>query len=161
MLCWFLPYMNMNQPQVHICLLPPEPPSHLPCHPAPVGCHRVPSGAPCVIQQIPTGYLFYIYVCMYVYARSSHVQLFVTLWIVACQAPLSVGFSRQEYWNGLPSPFPGNLSDPGIEPEVSCVSCMSKWVLYQLSHQGSSYFTYGNIYVNLVLLYQVSTFQYH
>ena len=35
---------------------------------------------------------------------------------VACQAPLSMGFSRQEYWGGLPCPSPGNLPDPGIEP---------------------------------------------
>ena len=46
----------------------------------------------------------------------SHVQLFVTLWIVACQAPLSMGFSRQEYWSGLPCPLPGDLPYPGIEP---------------------------------------------
>ena len=36
-------------------------------------------------------------------------------WTVACQAPLSMGFSRQEYWNGLPFPSPGDLHDPGIE----------------------------------------------
>ena len=36
-----------------------------------------------------------------------HVQLFVTLWTIACQAPLSMGFSRQEYWSGLPCPPPG------------------------------------------------------
>ena len=35
---------------------------------------------------------------------------------VACQAPLSMGFSRQEYWSGLPLPSPGDLPDPGIEP---------------------------------------------
>ena len=46
----------------------------------------------------------------------SRVQLFVTLWIVAHQAPLSMGFSRQEYWSGLPFPSPGDLPDPGIEP---------------------------------------------
>ena len=46
----------------------------------------------------------------------SHVRLFATPWTVACQAPLSTGFSRQEYWNGLPFPSPGNLPDPGIEP---------------------------------------------
>ena len=40
----------------------------------------------------------------------------VTLWDVACQAPLSMRFSRQEYWSGLPSPPPGELSDPGIKP---------------------------------------------
>ena len=46
----------------------------------------------------------------------SHVRLFVTPWTVAHQAPLSVGFSRQEYWIGLPFPPPGDLPDPGIEP---------------------------------------------
>ena len=47
----------------------------------------------------------------------SLVQLFVTLrWDVAHQAPLSMGFSRQEYWSGLLCPPPGDLPDPGIEP---------------------------------------------
>ena len=41
--------------------------------------------------------------------------LFSTPWTVACQAPLSMGFSRQEYWSGLPSPPPGDLPDPGID----------------------------------------------
>ena len=40
----------------------------------------------------------------------------VTLWTVARQAPLSVEFSRKEYWNGLPSPPPGDLPEPGIKP---------------------------------------------
>ena len=48
-------------------------------------------------------------------SRSSHVQLFATLWPAACQAPSSMGFSNQEYWNGLPCPSPGDLPDPGIE----------------------------------------------
>ena len=46
---------------------------------------------------------------------ASHVQLFATPWTVACQSPLSMGFSRQEYWSGLPFPAPGDLPDPGIE----------------------------------------------
>ena len=50
-----------------------------------------------------------------------HVWLFATLWAVACQAPLSVGFPRQEYWSELPFPLPGDLSDPGIKP-TSCVA---------------------------------------
>ena len=61
-------------------------------------------------------------------ARSSHtlrivvvkslspVQLFEIPWTVAHQAPPSMGFSRQEYWSGLPFPSPGDLPDPGIEP---------------------------------------------
>ena len=51
----------------------------------------------------------------------SYVQLFVTPWTVASQAPLSMGFSRQEYWNGLPCPPPGHLPDPGVKP-VSLIS---------------------------------------
>ena len=46
----------------------------------------------------------------------SRVQLFATPWTIAHQAPLSMGFSRQEYWSGLPFPSPGDLPDPGIEP---------------------------------------------
>ena len=46
----------------------------------------------------------------------SRVRLSVTPWTVAHQAPLSMGFSRQEYWSGLPFPSPGDLSDPGIDP---------------------------------------------
>ena len=49
----------------------------------------------------------------------SHVQLCVILWIVALQALLSMGFSRQEYWSGLPCPPPGDLPDPGIEPRYA------------------------------------------
>ena len=40
----------------------------------------------------------------------------MTPWTIVCQAPLSVGFTRQEYWSGLPFPSPGDLSDPGTEP---------------------------------------------
>ena len=51
----------------------------------------------------------------------SYVRLFMTLWTVAHQAPLSMGFSSQEHWSGLPRPPPGDLPKPGIEP----VSLMS------------------------------------
>ena len=47
----------------------------------------------------------------------SRVQLFATPWTVAHQAPQSMGFSRQEYWSGLPFPSPGDLPNPGIEPK--------------------------------------------
>ena len=46
----------------------------------------------------------------------NRVRLFATPWTVAHQAPLSMGFSRQEYWSGLPFPSPGDLSNSGIEP---------------------------------------------
>ena len=54
------------------------------------------------------------------------VQLCATLWTVACQAPLSMGFSRQEYWSGLPCAPPGDLPDPGIEPESLTSTCIAQ-----------------------------------
>ena len=60
----------------------------------------------------------------------SCVQLFATPWTVAYQAPLSMEFSRQEYWSGLPFPLPGDLPDPGIEPSLP--HC--RQTLYHLSH---------------------------
>ena len=53
--------------------------------------------------------------CVYVWLLS-HVLLFSTSWTVACQAPLSMGFSRKQHWSGLPCPSPGDLPDPGIKP---------------------------------------------
>ena len=64
-----------------------------------------------------------------VLSRFSGVCLFVTPWTVAHQAPLSMGFSRREYWSGLPCPPPGALPDPGIEP-ASYVSCTGSQVFY-------------------------------
>ena len=54
--------------------------------------------------------------CVCMLSRFSHVQLFVTLWTVAWQTTLSLGFSRQEYWSGLPCPPPRDLPNPGIKP---------------------------------------------
>ena len=54
---------------------------------------------------------------MCVLSHFSHVQLLETSWTVALQAPLSMGFSRKEYWRVMPCPPPGNLPQPGIEPE--------------------------------------------
>ena len=53
---------------------------------------------------------------MYVVQSLSHVRLFATSQTVAYQAPPSMGFSRQEYWSGLPFPSPADLPNPGIEP---------------------------------------------
>ena len=61
-------------------------------------------------------YIVYVYVYMHAVSCFSRVQLFATQWAVACQAPLSMGFSKQEYWSRLPCPPPGDLSDPGIKP---------------------------------------------
>ena len=51
----------------------------------------------------------------------SFVGLFAISWTVACQAPLSMGFSRQGYWSGLPSPSPEDLPNPGMKPRSSAL----------------------------------------
>ena len=61
----------------------------------------------------------------------SRVLLFVTPWTVTCQAPLSMKFSRQEYWTGLPFPFPGDLLNPRIKPQSPALQAD-----YHLSHRG-------------------------
>ena len=58
------------------------------------------------------------------------VRLFATLWTAAYQAPLSVGFSRQEYWSGLLLPPPGDLPHPGTEPISLYISCIGRQILY-------------------------------
>ena len=63
----------------------------------------------------------------------NRVQLFATPWTVARQAPLSMGFSRQEHWSGLPFPSPGDLPDSGIKPESPALQTDS----LPLCHQGS------------------------
>ena len=68
----------------------------------------------------------YLHVCML--SHFSHVRLFVILWTIAHQAPLSMGFSRQEYWSGLPFLFPGDRT------QVCYASCIDKQVLYH-KHQ--------------------------
>ena len=71
-----------------------------------------------------------------------------TQWTVARQAPLSMGFSRQEYWSGLPFPFPGDLLDSGIEP----VSLALQVDSLPLSHLGSSLNYYQSFkFLNLLL----------
>ena len=65
----------------------------------------------------------------------SRVRLFATPWTVAHQAPLSIGFSRQEYWSRFPSPSPRDLPDPGMEPRSPALQTDS----LPLSHQGSTF----------------------
>ena len=60
-------------------------------------------------------------------SRFSHIGLFVTPWTVAHQAPLSMGFSRQEYWSGLPCPPPDDLPDPGMEPKSLVSPVLVGW----------------------------------
>ena len=108
-----------------------------------------------------------VLMCACMVSRFSHVWLFATPRTVACQAPLSMGFSRQEHWSGLPCPPSWDLPDSGIEPmsltspasaslplappgkHLSTHGCSTRgsnpslpqcrWILYCLSHQGSPF----------------------
>ena len=71
------------------------------------------------------------------------VWLFATPWTVACQAPLSTEFSRQEYWSGLPFPMPGDIPNPGIEPTSLVSPALADRFFtslpMHLMHKGSPY----------------------
>ena len=67
----------------------------------------------------------------------SCVLLFATLWTEAHQAPLPIGFSRQECWSGLPCPSPGGSSQSRDLTHISNVSCIGRWLLYHQHHPGS------------------------
>jgi len=70
-----------------------------------------------VLYSFKVAEFFSVYVKKWSEEKSlSCVRLFVTPWTVAHQAPRSMGFSKHEYWSGLPFPFPGDLPDPGIKP---------------------------------------------
>ena len=118
----------------------------------------------------------------------SHIWLFVTPWTVAHQAPLSMGFSRQEYWSGLPCPPPGDHRNPEIEPRSPALQVDSlpseppgkpknslsllrgifltqmsnqgllhyRWILYELSYQGSPFCSYSCYESTILILFIVS-----
>ena len=72
--------------------------------------------------------------CAFVVSRHlSCVQFFATLWTLACQALLPMGFSRQEYWRGLPFPPPGDPPNPGIEPTSPTLQADSLPLTYRVS----------------------------
>ena len=72
------------------------------------------------IQKLFSSLLFFFFFALFhmlcVKSLQCHVWLFATLWPIACQVPLSMGFSRQENWSGLLCPPPGNLPNPGLKP---------------------------------------------
>ena len=82
------------------------------------GFYRVWEGTadPLVCERSASYFIYILNWCVCVCQVASVVSDFVTLWTVVHQAPLSMGFSRQEYWSGLLCPLPGDLADPGIEP---------------------------------------------
>ena len=104
-----------------------------------------------------------VYIHTYTYACMlnlfSHVRLFVSLWIVACQdcqARLSVGFSRQEYLSGLPSPPLGDLPNPGIKPASLAAPALQADSL-PLSHEGKPFvYTYITfIFFSIKIYYRI------
>ena len=85
--------------------------------------------------------LSYLSIHVYLLSPFSLVQLFATLWTVAHQAPMFMGFSRQEYWSGLSCPPPGDLPDQGIKPGSPVAPELLADFL-PLSHWGSPLYTY-------------------
>ena len=75
----------------------------------------------CLLVNISKRSVHFIYFCYCSLVIKSCLTLCNT-WIVDCQAPLSMGIPRQEYWSGVPFPSSGNLSDPGIEPASSALA---------------------------------------
>ena len=115
--CVFLFYSRMNQLCLYMDLLP----FGLPFH----------SGHDSALSRVPFAIWCDLIVCVCTRMQLlSHVQLFVTPWTVARQAPLSMECSKQESWSGLPFPTPGDLPDPGIKLESLCFFCVGRWVLY-------------------------------
>ena len=80
-------------------------------------------------QDIGFFFMFGLEVCIHTCCHFSCVQLLATLWTVALQVPLSIRFSRQEYWSRLPFPSPGDLPDPGIKPMSPVFPALAGWFL--------------------------------
>ena len=76
-------------------------------------------------------------VCAFILNRFSHVRFFVTLWTISHKAPLSMEFSRQEYWSGLPFPPARESSRSRYWTRIFYASCIGRRVLYHQCHQGS------------------------
>ena len=114
---WLFPFPSYGKHNKDSCPLFSLPP--LASWLSPVLLHVALPGMACwVISCLFNGSWLLIFwpprLCML--SHFSHVQLFVILWTIVHQAPLSMGFSRQEYWSGLPFPSPGDIPEPGIEP---------------------------------------------
>ena len=79
--------------------------------------------------------VFFVHMVCCICAQSC---LTATPWTVALQAPLFMGFSRQEYWSGLPFPSPEDLPNPGIKPKTPVSLALASSFFHWLSHLGSS-----------------------
>ena len=95
---------------------------------------------------------FRVHLCCYVHVPShfSHVRLFATLWTVALQAPLSMGFSRPEYWSGLPCPPPGIFLTQRLN---SCLLCLLHWQAgsLPLMPPGKSFYRFKQLFVLILI----------
>ena len=87
----------------------------------------------CIISNVE------IWLCAWVLSQFSCVPLFATPWTVTCQALLSVGFSRQEYWSGLPCPPLGDLLDPGVEPPLKNLSLAGRFFTTRVPWEAQKY----------------------
>ena len=99
-------------------------------------------------------YMYITYCVLYimqhvtcVLSHFSHVQLFATLWIVVHQAPLSVRFSRQEYWSGLPCPPPRDLLNPGIGPKSLMSPALAAGFFTTSTTWEAQHVTYETLYI--------------
>ena len=100
----------------------------------------------------------YIYMITHVLSCFSCVWLFVTPWTIAHYAPLSMGFSRQKYWSGLPFPSPGDLSKSGIQVNLHLL-CILHWQVssLQLGPPGKPIYIF-NIYICISVLFMYIIF---
>ena len=102
-------------------------------------------------------------ICYNIYSGDLVAELCLTLatpWTVACQAPLSMGFSRQEYWSGLPFPSPGDLPNPGIEPGSPALQADSLPTQLQGKHFNILYI-YIYIYTHTHIKYNAYSFTFN
>ena len=96
----------------------------------------------CLRDQLQQVLLVHLNMPLCACCHFSHVQLFATPWTVAHQAPVSMGFSRQEYWRGLPFPPPGDLPAPGIK-HASPVSpaLVGRFLTTSATYSSTSFYT--------------------
>ena len=80
-------------------------------------------------------------------------DFFATLWTVSCQGPLSMGFSRQEYWSGLPFPSPGEFSRPRNRTQISCIAgrFFTGWATIAILTDVRWYFTAVFIFISMMI----------
>ena len=86
--------------------------------------------------------------CCVLLSRFSYVQFFTNPWTIAHPAPLSLGFTRPEYWSGLPCSAPGDLPDPGIEPASLLSSALASRILFT-SATWEAHTLYIKVYVSI------------